>query len=59
MVHAITGNGMTVVMAEQNIAFCMKVATHAAIIERGRIVYHDHMAALVRDEEMKRRHLAV
>ena len=31
--------GVTALIAEQNMAFCLKVATHVAVIDKGKIVY--------------------
>ncbi|MBX6370246.1 MAG: ABC transporter ATP-binding protein [Rhodospirillales bacterium] len=51
--------GVTVLMAEQNMHFCLKVATHAAVIDKGRIVYRDTIEGLRANDEVKRRYLAI
>jgi len=53
--HAI---GVTIVLAEQNMRFCLGVATHAAIIDKGHVVYQDTIANLKADREITKRHLA-
>lgn len=51
--------GVTVLMAEQNMHFCLKVATHAAVIDKGRVVYRDTIEGLRANDEVKRRYLAI
>jgi len=51
--------GTTILLAEQNMHFCLHIATHVAIIDKGRIAYSNTAAALRADEEVKRRFLAV
>jgi branched-chain amino acid transport system ATP-binding protein len=51
--------GATVLMAEQNMHFCLKVATHAAVIDKGKVVYSDSIEGLRAHDEVKRRYLAI
>lgn len=51
--------GATVLMAEQNMHFCLKVATHAAVIDKGKVVYSDTIEGLRENDEVKRRYLAI
>lgn len=51
--------GVTIVMAEQNMHFCLRVATHASVIDKGKIVYRDTIEALRANETIKQRYLAV
>ena len=51
--------GVTVLLAEQNMHFCLGIATDAAVIDKGRIVYRDSIERLKADEDVKRRYLAL
>lgn len=62
MAHAILAlkqDGLTVLLAEQNLHFATRVADAAAVIEKGRIVWSGTMAALHADEEARARYLAM
>lgn len=51
--------GVTVLLAEQNMHFCLGIASHATIIDKGQIVYRDTIAALRADDAIKQRYLAL
>jgi branched-chain amino acid transport system ATP-binding protein len=51
--------GMTVLIAEQNMHFCLGIASDAVVIDKGQIVYADSIAALKADEVVRRRYLAM
>jgi branched-chain amino acid transport system ATP-binding protein len=51
--------GVTILMAEQNMHFCLKVATHAAVIDKGVVVFQDTVEALRASDEIKQRYLSV
>jgi branched-chain amino acid transport system ATP-binding protein len=51
--------GVTVLLAEQNMHFCLGIASHATVIDKGQIVYHDTIEALRHDEAVKSRYLAL
>jgi len=62
MTHAILAlkrDGVTVLLAEQNLHFATRVADQAAVIEKGRIVWSGSMAQLQADEAAHARYLAV
>jgi branched-chain amino acid transport system ATP-binding protein len=62
MAHAILAlkrDGVTVLLAEQNLHFATRVADRAAVIETGRIVWSGSMAQLRADEAAHARYLAV
>jgi branched-chain amino acid transport system ATP-binding protein len=62
MAHAILAlkqQGVTVLLAEQNLHFAARVADRAAVIETGRIVWTGTMAALQADEAARAAYLAV
>ena len=39
LLRQLHGMGVTILIAEQNMHFCLGVATHAAVIDKGQIVY--------------------
>ena len=62
MAHAILAlkqEGVTVLLAEQNLHFAARVADRAAVIEKGRIIWSGSMAALQADEAARAAYLAV
>ncbi|PRX96441.1 ABC transporter ATP-binding protein [Paraburkholderia sp. BL25I1N1] len=50
--------GMTLVLAEQNMRFCMGVASRAVVINQGSVVFDDDIAAFNADEALRHRYLA-
>jgi branched-chain amino acid transport system ATP-binding protein len=59
LVTTLRDMGVTVLMAEQNMHFCFKVATHATIIDKGKIVYSETIQSLRENDDVKQRYLAV
>ncbi len=59
LILELRGMGVTLIVAEQNMHFCLDIATHAVVIDKGHIVYRGSIEALKADEEVKRRYLAV
>jgi branched-chain amino acid transport system ATP-binding protein len=62
MAHAILAlkqEGVTILLAEQNLHFAARVADRAAVIEKGRIVWTGTMAALQADAAARSAYLAV
>jgi branched-chain amino acid transport system ATP-binding protein len=51
--------GVSILMAEQNMHFCLKVATHATVIDKGEIRFFGAIAELRDNEEIKARYLSV
>jgi branched-chain amino acid transport system ATP-binding protein len=51
--------GVTVLLAEQNMHFCLGIASHATVIDKGQVVYRDTIEALRHDEAVKSRYLAL
>ena len=51
--------GVTILIAEQNMHFCLGIATHATVIDKGQIVYRSTIDELRNNEEIKTRYLAV
>ena len=56
---ALKAEGVTVLLAEQNLAFASRVADRAVILETGRIVWEGTMTALTEDHTARARHLQV
>jgi branched-chain amino acid transport system ATP-binding protein len=59
MILQIRSEGVTVLLAEQNLHFCAKVADRGYVIDKGAIRYEGRMADLLADEELKEKYLAV
>jgi branched-chain amino acid transport system ATP-binding protein len=51
--------GVTVLLAEQNMHFCLGIASHATVIDKGQIVYRDTIEALRKNDAIKSRYLAL
>ncbi len=51
--------GVTVLLAEQNMHFCLGIASHATVIDKGQIVYRDTIEALRKNDAAKSRYLAL
>lgn len=51
--------GVTILMAEQNMHFCLDVATHAAVIDKGVVVYRDTIDGLRANREITDRYLSI
>ena len=59
LIRRLRDMGVTVLLAEQNMHFCLGIASHAVVIDKGHIVYRDTIEALKADEDVRRRYLAV
>ena len=59
LIQRLRGMGITLVVAEQNMHFCLDIASHVAVIDKGHIVYRDSIDGLKANDEVKRRYLAV
>jgi branched-chain amino acid transport system ATP-binding protein len=51
--------GVIVLLAEQNMHFCLGNASHAVIIDKRHVIYRDSNEALKADNEVRSRYLAV
>ena len=58
-IGALREEGVTILVAEQNFHFAADIATHAAVIEKGRIVWAGLMQTLQGDEGLRAAYLAV
>ena len=51
--------GVTILVADQNIRFCRRIADRGYILEKGVIRYQDEMSKIWQNEEIVKKHLAV
>ncbi len=59
LIRTLRNMGVTIILAEQNMHFCLGIATHAAIVDKGLIVYRATIDDLRHNEAIKQRYLAV
>ncbi len=59
LVERLRGEGMSVLLSEQNVRFALRVADRAYLIDSGHIRYEDTVAALRERPEIMKRYLAV
>jgi len=59
LLRQLRGTGTTILIAEQNMHFCLGIASDATVIDKGQIVYRDTIAALKANDEVRRRYLAM
>ncbi len=59
LIHEIVKTGISVLLAEQNMRFAMRVATRGYIIDKGRIHHQGSMEELKEDKEIIGKYLAV
>jgi branched-chain amino acid transport system ATP-binding protein len=59
LIRRLRDMGVTILLAEQNMHFCLGVATHATVIDKGQVVYRSTIADLRDNEMIKQRYLAV
>jgi branched-chain amino acid transport system ATP-binding protein len=55
----IAARGMTILLVEQNLAVCERLATRHYILEEGHMVYQGSREAFARAHDVKQRYLAV
>jgi branched-chain amino acid transport system ATP-binding protein len=59
LLRTLRAQGATVLIAEQNMHFCLGVASDAVVIDKGQIVYRDDIAGLRANAEVRRQYLAM
>lgn len=59
LIRKLSDLGSTVVLAEQNMHFCLDIASHAAVIDKGKIVFSDTIASLKDNREITDKYLAI
>jgi branched-chain amino acid transport system ATP-binding protein len=51
--------GATILLAEQNMHFCLRIADDAAVIDKGQVVHRQDTKGLAANTEIRRRYLAM
>jgi len=59
LIDTLRGLGATIVLAEQNLHFCLGLADRAVVIDKGSDVFHGTISELNADEIIKQRYLSV
>ena len=59
LLRQLRGTGATVLIAEQNMHFCLGLASHATVIDKGRIVYTATIEDMKANDNICQRYLAV
>ena len=59
LIRTLRETGVTIVLAEQNMHFCLGISEDAAVIDKGHIVYRDTIAGLRANESITKRYLAI
>lgn len=59
LLRDLRAQGATVLLAEQNMHFCLGIASNSVVIDRGHIVYRAGIAELRGNEDVRRRYLAI
>jgi len=52
-------NGATILLAEQNMHFCLRIAEDALVIDKGKVVHRQDTAGLAGNADIRRRYLAM
>jgi len=58
-IRALKGDGLSVLLCEQNLRFCEAIADRAYIIEKGQIRFGGTMAELAADQSLREQYLSV
>ena len=59
LIKTLRDMGVTIILAEQNMHFCLGIATHATIIDKGQIVHCSTIEELRNNEAITQRYLSV
>ena len=59
LLRQLRGTGATVLIAEQNMHFCLGLASHATVIDKGQIVYTAGIEDLKANDSIRQRYLAL
>jgi branched-chain amino acid transport system ATP-binding protein len=51
--------GATILLAEQNMHFCLRIAQEALVIDKGKVVHRESTAGLSGNDDIRRRYLAM
>ncbi len=59
VLHRLRGAGASILIAEQNMHFCLGIASDATVIDKGQIVYRDTIGGLKANSGIRSRYLAI
>jgi branched-chain amino acid transport system ATP-binding protein len=59
LLRGLRAAGATILIAEQNMHFCLGVASDATVIDKGQIVFRDTITALKANDNVRKRYLAL
>jgi len=59
VIEEVSSKGMTILMADQNLKFCRRVCQRGYILEKGQMVHTDAMEAIMADEAVIGKYLAI
>jgi branched-chain amino acid transport system ATP-binding protein len=59
LLHQLRKSGATILIAEQNMHFCLGIASDAIVIDKGQIVYRDTIDGLKANDDIRKRYLAM
>lgn len=59
VIKEIGGTGVTILVADQNLKFCRRIADRGYILDRGLIYYEGSIEEIWQNEEIVRKYLAV
>jgi branched-chain amino acid transport system ATP-binding protein len=59
VLRELRAGGATILLAEQNMHFCLRNAEEAVVIDKGKVVHHQDMTGLAGNEDIRRRYLAM
>ncbi|HET7874115.1 MAG TPA: ABC transporter ATP-binding protein [Methylomirabilota bacterium] len=58
-IHRLKREGLTILLAEQNVGFCLDLADRVYILQKGHIRYHGTARAFREDESIRQQYLAL
>ncbi len=59
LIRTLRQTGVTILIAEQNMHFCLGLASDATVIDKGQIVFAGSIAALKANDDVRQRYLAL
>ena len=59
LLRELRSTGATILIAEQNMHFCLGIASDVVVIDKGQIVYRGPIASLKSNEDIRKRYLAM
>jgi branched-chain amino acid transport system ATP-binding protein len=58
-IRVLNGNGMTILLVEQNVAVSLKISNHACVLENGSIVMRGKSADLLHDDRVRQAYMGL